>query len=174
MAGQLAYKLPDTRSIGVVDISRSPNGPEAPSSRVAYLAAMLSRTLSQQIERELRPLELTQAQLGALALLALRRDGYYSAAELSRRTGVTPQSMSAATASLAERGLITRTPSSEGGREVQLRVTDVGFALLLKAQERSRVVNARALAMLNESEREQLRALMLRVLTALSVPVDDY
>lgn len=142
-----------------------------PVTRIAYLVRMLSNSLSQQIERALRPLQLTQAQLAALAQLALGPADGLSGAELGRRAGVTPQSMSTAVAGLHRRGLVTRSRHPTHGRMIQIRITEEGRRVLERAQELTAPVDARALALLSVDERQQLRTLLLRTMTAAGVPL---
>lgn len=139
--------------------------PVQPLTRVAYLVRMLSNSLSQQVERALKPLSLTQAQLAALAQLEFAEEGWLSGAELGRRAGVTAQAMSAALSGLEERDLVQRGPHPTRGRVIQVRITDAGRAVLQRAQVLTAPVDARALALLSTEEREQLRALLIRALT---------
>lgn len=141
-----------------------------PTTRIAYLVRMLSNSLSQQVERALRPLALTQAQLAALAQLEIGPEEGLSGAELGRRAGVTAQSMSTSLAGLERRGLVLRAPHPTHGRVIQVQITDEGSRLLERAQQLTRPVDARALALLDDKEREQLRELLLRTMTAVGLP----
>jgi DNA-binding MarR family transcriptional regulator len=147
--------------------------PENPSSRVAYLMRMTAQTLSQQLERTLRPLGLTHAQLGALALLALNPSRGLSGSELSQHAGVTAQAMSSAIASLDERHLVRRTPHPTHGRVVVVWITDDGLTLLEQAQQATKRIEDRALAGLDDDERHQLKALVLRMMENLDLPIPD-
>jgi DNA-binding MarR family transcriptional regulator len=140
-----------------------------PLERVGYLARMTSQALAHMLERELRPLALTVAQLNAMIQLTQEPSGSLSSAELARGAGVTAQSMSTAIASLAERGLVVRQGRTGHGRIVEVRLTDAGRELLTRAQARAVAVDARALAPLTEPEREQLRNLMLRIMDGLGL-----
>lgn len=140
-----------------------------PLERVGYLARLTSQALTHMLERELRPLALTVAQLNAMIQLTREPDGALSSAELARGAGVTAQSMSAAVASLAERDLVVRQRRTDHGRIVEVRLTDAGRELLVRAQARAAVVDTRALAPLSEPEREQLRSLMLRIVDGLGL-----
>ncbi|RSN39896.1 MarR family transcriptional regulator [Amycolatopsis sp. WAC 04197] len=147
--------------------------PVEPATRIAYLVRMLSNTLNQRIERALRPLELTQAQLAALAQLALRAPGRLSGAELGRRAGVTPQAMWSAVAGLEQRELVERSPHPTHGRVLEIGITEDGIDVLAQAQELTAPVDAHAMATLTDGEQRQLRALLLKSMTALDLPHPD-
>ncbi|MEE1940790.1 MarR family transcriptional regulator [Streptomyces sp. TRM 70361] len=140
-----------------------------PTTRFPYLVWMLSNTLNQQIERALRPLGLTQAQLAALAQLSLESGGL-SGAELGRRAGVTPQAMSASLASLEKRELVLRGPHPTHGRVIEVRITDAGRELLERAKACTEPVHERAVALLDGKEQGELRRLLLRTMAALDIP----
>ncbi|MER7848475.1 MarR family transcriptional regulator [Kitasatospora sp. NPDC096077] len=147
-------------------MSRREPHPVAPRTRTAFLVRLLSNTLSQQVERALKPLSLTQAQLAALAQLTFTDEGWLSGAELGRRAGVTAQAMSAAITDLERRDLVRRSPHPTQGRIQRVHITEDGAHLLERAQQLTEPVDARALALLTEPERDQFRSLLLRVMTA--------
>ncbi|PRY41685.1 MarR family winged helix-turn-helix transcriptional regulator [Umezawaea tangerina] len=147
--------------------------PVEPVTRIAFLVRMLSNTMNQQIERALRPLDLTQAQLAALAQLAINAPARLSSAELGRRAGVTPQGMWAAISNLEQRELVQRSPHPTHGRVLEIDITQRGIEVLEQAQELTAPVDARAMAMLAEDEQRQLRALLLKTMTAMNIPHPD-
>ena len=135
--------------------------------RLPYLARTLSKALSARLERALRPWDLTHAQLAALAQLGLRPDEGRSAADLAKGAAITPQSMSAAVASLLARGLVGRTPHPTHGRVLEVRITSSGLELLAHAQEATEAVERTALAQLDPLEADALKTLLQRVLVTL-------
>jgi DNA-binding MarR family transcriptional regulator len=141
------------------------------SQRLPYTMRMVSQALSQQLERTLRPLGLTHAQLAALAQLGLDRSHGFSGAELANRAGVTPQSMSTAIASLLERELVVRTPHPTHGRVLEVRITAEGARLLERAQAAAKTVEDRAVAQLSDEEHAQLSSLVHRVMETLDLYV---
>ncbi len=141
------------------------------SERLPYTVRMVSQALSQQLERTLRPIGLTHAQLSALAQLGLEPSCGFSGAELASRAGVTPQSMSTAIASLLERGLVVRTPHPTHGRVLEVRITADGAALLFRAQAAAKTVEDRAVAQLSEEEHTQLKGLIHKVMQTLDLYV---
>lgn len=147
--------------------------PVEPVTRIAYLVRMLSNTMNQQVERALRPLDLTQAQLAALAQLAISAPVRLSSAELGRRAGVTAQGMWSAISTLEQRELVERSPHPTHGRVLEIGITDQGNEILDKAQELAAPVDARAMALLSQDEQQQLRALLLKTMTALNITHPD-
>jgi DNA-binding MarR family transcriptional regulator len=141
------------------------------SQRLPYTLRMVSQALSQQLERKLRPLGLTLAQLGVLVQLGLDRSRGFSGAELAIRVGVTPQTMSTAIGSLLERGLVVRTPHPTHGRVLEVRITAEGLHLLGRAQVATRVVEDRAVSQLSEKEQAMLASLVHRVMETLDLDV---
>ena len=141
------------------------------SQRLPYTMRMVSQALSQQLERTLRPLGLTHAQLGALVQLGLDQSHGFSGAELANRAGVTPQSMSTAIGSLLERGLVVRTPHPTHGRVLEVRITDDGVRLLKRAQGAAKTVEDRAVAQLSDEEHAQLSSLIHRLMDTLDLYV---
>lgn len=155
-------------------VDRATDGGEVveATTRIAYAVRMLANSLGQQIDQALRPLQLTQAQLAALAQLAFSEHGWLSGAELGRRAGVTAQAMSASLPALVERGLVDRAPHLTHGRVIRVWITPEGRRLLARAQSLTAAVDARAMAVLAPDEQRQLRSLLLRVMagSGLHVP----
>jgi DNA-binding MarR family transcriptional regulator len=138
-----------------------------PVERIAYVVRMVSGALTQEVERALRPVRLTQVQLAALVQVG--RGGGLSTAELARRCGVTAQSMASALSGLHERGLVAR---AQRGRVVEIRATEEGRALAEQAQRLTAGVNAKALALLDPPDRWRLHALLLQLAGGLGLPVE--
>ena len=89
-------------------------------------------------------------------LARLDRDGPATTAELARAEGMRPQSMSAAIATLEERGLIERRPHPSDGRQVNITLTGKGAAVRSSAQDLKRAWLAQATTSLEEEERRIL------------------
>jgi DNA-binding MarR family transcriptional regulator len=141
--------------------------------RLPYTMRMVSQALSQQLERTLRPLGLTHAQLAALAQLELQPSSGLSGAELAIRAGVTPQSMSTAIGSLLDRGLVVRTPHPTHGRVLEVRITAEGTRLVERAKGAAKTVEDRAVAQLSAEEHDQLSSLIHRVMQTLDIYVTE-
>ncbi|MFG2502299.1 MarR family winged helix-turn-helix transcriptional regulator [Streptomyces sp. NPDC048441] len=143
------------------------------SQRLPYLMRTVSNAMSQQLERTLRRLSLTHAQLAALAQLGLEHPGALSGAEMGHRAGVTAQAMSSALADLEARGLVERRPNPGHSRVVDVTITDDGIALLDRAQTAARDVEARALAALTPAQQRQLRAILRRLMVSMDLYLPD-
>lgn len=141
--------------------------------RLPYMMRRVSNSLSQQLDRALRGFSLTHAQLAALAQLGLEDPNALSGAELGHRAGVTAQSMSAALASLLERGLVVRAPHPTHGRILQVRITPAGVELLDRVQAATKRVEERALACLTEQQQAQLRTLLRQMMREMDIYVPD-
>ncbi len=139
------------------------------TQRLLYLARTLSHALSKQLERALRPLELTFAQLSALAQLGRTPSVGMSGAALANGAGVSAQSMSTALKLLLSRELISRTPHPTHGRVLEVRITASGLRLLERAQAATAAAETRTLNGLTQQQRDQLKSLLTLSLTALGI-----
>jgi DNA-binding MarR family transcriptional regulator len=97
-------------------------------------------------------LSLTEASV----LGRLERDGPATTADLARAENVKPQSMGATIAALEERGLLERKPHPTDGRQVNIGLTAKGAEVRTTAREAKRMWLARAIAELEEEDRETL------------------
>ncbi len=98
--------------------------------------------------------ELSLTESAVLARLG--RDGPATTAELARAENMRPQSMSAAIATLEERGLVGRKPHPSDGRQVNVVLTDKGAAVRSSAKELKRAWLAQATEGLEDEERQVL------------------
>ena len=116
---------------------------------------------AQTIGRLVRHMRAAAAQhelsLTEFAVLArLGREGAATTAELARAEGMRPQSMSAAVATLEERGLVERKPHPSDGRQMNIAITDKGAAVRSSTKDLKRAWLAQAMAGLGEEERQIL------------------
>jgi DNA-binding MarR family transcriptional regulator len=98
--------------------------------------------------------ELSLTEFAVLARLG--REGAATTAELARAEGMRPQSMSAAVATLEERGLVERKPHPSDGRQMNIAITAKGAAVRSSAKDLKRAWLAQAIAGLGEEERQIL------------------
>jgi DNA-binding MarR family transcriptional regulator len=98
--------------------------------------------------------ELSLTESAVLARLG--RDGPVTTAELARAEGMRPQSMSAAVATLEERGLVERKPHPSDGRQMNIAITDKGAAVRSSTKDLKRAWLAQATAGLEDEERQIL------------------
>ncbi len=136
--------------------------------RIPYLLRRVNGELSQRLDEDLREFGLTQSQLSALAILALEHPKGLSGATLSARSGVTPQSMSAAIAGLVDRDLIRRSPHPTHGRILECTITPAGIDVVEKVQEATRDSD-RYSGGLDEAQQATLRDLLTRMMHTLDL-----
>ena len=98
--------------------------------------------------------ELSLTESAVLARLG--REGPATTAELARAEGMRPQSMSAAVATLEERGFVERKPHPSDGRQVNIALTEKGAAVRSRANNLKRAWLAQATVRLEDEERRVL------------------
>jgi DNA-binding MarR family transcriptional regulator len=116
---------------------------------------------AQTIGRLVRHMRAAAAQhelsLTEIAVLGrLGRHGPATTAELARAEGMRPQSMSAAVATLEERGLVERKPHPTDGRQMNVALTEKGAVIRNSAKDLKRAWLAQATAGLGEDDRQAL------------------
>lgn len=144
---------------------------EAPGLR--ELGATLrgaEHAISTETAARLRELDLTVRQYTTMLVLAETPN--LSGAHLARLCLVTPQSMAAILAKLGARGLIERSPSDVHERVLLSRLSEVGWALLRKAESLTDSANDRLNRTLRPSERTQLRDYLQRIIDAFTTNGD--
>jgi DNA-binding MarR family transcriptional regulator len=100
--------------------------------------------------------DLSWTQKTVMALLA--KEGPATASDLARAEGMKPQSMGTTIAELRELGLIDRKPHSTDGRQMLIELTAKGLAVRKAASEEKRTWLSKAIAQLDEKERDTLFA----------------
>ncbi|WP_329029777.1 MarR family winged helix-turn-helix transcriptional regulator [Streptomyces sp. NBC_01423] len=108
---------------------------------------------------------LTVAQYAAL--LALSDNPGISGAALARACLVTPQAMAAVLKHLEERGLIARSAHPYHQKMLETRLTEAGTETLRGADERAVRIERRIADALTPGERDTLRDLLARCVTAI-------
>jgi DNA-binding MarR family transcriptional regulator len=98
--------------------------------------------------------ELSLTEFAVLARLG--REGPATTAELARAESMRPQSMSAAVATLEERGLVERKPHPSDGRQVNIALTERGAVVRSSTKDLKRAWLAQATAGLGEEDRQTL------------------
>jgi DNA-binding MarR family transcriptional regulator len=98
--------------------------------------------------------ELSLTEIAVLGRLG--RLGPATTAELARAEGMRPQSMSAAVATLEERGLVERKPHPTDGRQMNVALTEKGAVIRNSAKDLKRAWLAQATAGLGEDDRQAL------------------
>ncbi|WP_406282358.1 MarR family winged helix-turn-helix transcriptional regulator [Streptomyces sp. NBC_00209] len=108
---------------------------------------------------------LTVAQYAAL--LALSDNPGISGAALARACLVTPQAMAGVLKHLEERGLIARSAHPYHQKMLETRLTEAGTETLRHADERAVRIERRIADALTPGERDALRDLLARCVTAI-------
>ncbi|PXA71765.1 MarR family winged helix-turn-helix transcriptional regulator [Cryobacterium arcticum] len=138
---------------------------------VGYLLKEASSALRSAMEAVLRPLGMSVTHYSCLELLA-QRPGL-SNSELARGAFVTRQSMNVLLQALERDGFVSRPDQAAEGRALPTRLTELGRSRLTVASAAVRGVEDRMRSGLDAVEREQLRALLARCVTALTDPASD-
>ena len=117
----------------------------------------LARTLGRLVRHMRAAAAQHELSLTESAVLArLGRDGPATTSDLARAEGMRPQSMSAAVATLEERGLVERKPHPSDGRQLNIALTDKGAEVRSSTKDLKRAWLAQATARLEDEERQIL------------------
>lgn len=114
-----------------------------------------------------RDLSLTPAQFAVLSVLGATPD--IDQAKLSRCLGFDKVTIMYILRGLADRGLITREPTTGQGRRIALALTAAGTRLLEDAQKPTEQASASLMACFTESQQKQF----LRLLKILTSSLED-
>ena len=133
-------------------------------SRTVYLIKRAETVVRGGLEACLHPLSVTPRQYITLSLLSDERD--QSSADLARKAGITPQSMSETIASLTAKGWIERLESPEHRRILMTRLTEPGEALLTACEAAVDDMEAKLLSGLSEQDLDTLRKALRHVVMA--------
>ncbi len=134
--------------------------PDGPPEKwgLVYLLARIFYVMRQRSEDALRPHGLTPMQFTILSSLK-QWDGL-SSAELSRRFGVTPQTMGEMIGNLERRALVARVQDPANRRALRLSLTEAGDGLLATGEAAMQAVEA---GMFEEMSSRDLEALRTRL-----------
>jgi DNA-binding MarR family transcriptional regulator len=103
-------------------------------------------------------------------LVHLSREPALTSAELARRLAMTPQSMSALLAGLADAGWVERPPGARRGQRIDVRLTAAGREALLAAGPVLAELGRPEVLGLTAEEAGTLHSLLDRVLATLEPP----
>jgi DNA-binding MarR family transcriptional regulator len=124
-------------------------------SRLTYLVKQLQEALLARLEEITQEVGLTPKQYTALSVLVLHPG--VSAAVLARLTFVTPQAAHEMVTTLERKGLLERSVDEANRRQLEVRVTRRGRALLATCDERVDVLERDVFGALGPDERVGLR-----------------
>jgi len=134
------------------------------TSRTIYLLKRTEIMLRSMLEDALKGLPVTVGQYVILSLLKYMPKA--SSAELSRKSGVTPQTMSETITIFEERGYILRKQSPEHKRILEISLTPTGRKLLEDCEAMVDKVEDKLFADMGKDSVEQLRITLKTVLRA--------
>lgn len=97
-------------------------------TRTIYLLWLLNARIRTELEQAFSSIKATPGQYVVMSYL--RNNRQYSAAEISRKTGVSAQSTSELAVALEKKGLIVRAPDEKNPRILRLSLTLEGVKLL--------------------------------------------
>lgn len=137
-----------------------------PAERGGYLIWQTAHLIGRGIDNALGEFRLTPAQFGAVVHIG--REPGISAAELSRRINITPQSVQTALLPLLERGWVQRRRHPVHGRVLGNYLTPEGTTVAHQAGEAVTAFDEQLLGTLSAQEQTQLKALVARLLLSLN------
>lgn len=88
--------------------------------------------------------------------------------ELAKMTHLSPPTVSATLEKLERDGLISRESDESDARRMRVKLTEKGYALDVENQEYAGELERRALTALDESEKAELRRLLIKIIDALT------
>jgi len=127
-----------------------------------YLVRRIQLLERDIIEKALRPIGLTASQYTALSMLG-RRDGL-SSAQLARRFGVAPQSMTEVIKALEDKRLISRSEEESNRRILRITLTNAGRKCIDICETLVDREEEELLAALSQTEIATLRKLLARII----------
>jgi DNA-binding MarR family transcriptional regulator len=147
-----------------IDLARdnwSRSGWEAASDPMGVVTSVMRvhQLLLAEVERVLRPLNLTFARYEVLMLLHFSRSGQLPVGKIGARLQVHPASVTNAVDRLETDGLVERSPHPEDGRSVMAAITPAGRKLALLATENLNTEVFEKLPMSTSAQAELLRDL---------------
>ena len=134
-----------------------------PENSMGYFMRRIMGVFSQQVEREMEPLGLTDAQWKPLLRLHLREAG--TVAELARCCDMDAGSMTRLLDRVEAKGLLRRVRSSEDRRVVNIELTPDGLAAAAQIPVILSRVQNNALRGFSEAEWRSLQGFLQRIFT---------
>jgi DNA-binding MarR family transcriptional regulator len=135
-----------------------------------YLIARIFYEVKDRTEAALGPFELTSMQFTILA--SVGRWNGLSSAELSRRFGVTPQTMGEMIANLQRRDLVVRRRDPSDARTLKVDLTDEGHRLVEACNAQMRKTEMAMMKDLSPAEVQDLRAGLVALHEQLGLTVE--
>jgi DNA-binding MarR family transcriptional regulator len=131
-------------------------------TRTIYLFWQMNVRLQRDMENCLSSFNMTPGQYIVLShLLSKHR---YSAAELARRTGVSPQSMNELVLAIEKKGMIVREVDEKNPRVRRISLTKLGIETLEKIDVKVDRLEGSLLSVIKPSEVKVIRSSMIKLL----------
>ncbi len=130
------------------------------AERLGYLIKRTQHAFRRAMDDELRHLNLTSAQYGALSALEMKP--LASNASLARACFVTPQTMIELIKSLEGAGFVARQPHPEHGRFLQTHLTESGRAHLVAAHQVMESIETKMLSGVAAADQEMVAKVLRR------------
>jgi DNA-binding MarR family transcriptional regulator len=147
--------------------SESVEAETAPFRSVAFMLSSLGYAVSRRFHQMLGPLELEPGEFALLRAVAANEGESQHA--LAERLHISPSWMVAIVDELERRELLERKPHARDRRVRNLHLTAVGKKLLKRAEARAQRFDRQVGAPLDETELQQLLALLDRVAAGLEL-----
>lgn len=133
---------------------------------VVKLTRRMTVLFRERMEEQLRPLDITAAQLQLLA--ALVKEPGTSGAHISRYCQVTPQTTNALLTAVEKRGWIARTPHPENARVLLATLTPEGERVFRRGKAVAIRLQDRMLKTLSPVEIRQVESALMQMIANLS------
>lgn len=135
-------------------------------TRTIYLFWQMNVRLQRDMENCLSSFDMTPGQY--IALSHLRSKHRYSAAELARRTGVSPQSMNELVLAIENKGMIVREADEKNLRVRRISLTTRGIETLAKIDVKIDHLENSLLSAITPTEVKIIRSSMITLLGRLT------
>ena len=177
----MSAKKPTATDLDVLEREDAPDAAHASVAPVpvgppdkwgmVYLLARIFYAMRQKSEDALRPHNLTPMQFTILS--SLRRWHGLSSAELSRRFGVTPQTMGEMIGNLERRALVVRVQDPSNRRALRLSLTAPGERMLDACETAMQSVEAHMFEDMSTRDLDALRQRMVGLHDRLGLAYDS-
>jgi DNA-binding MarR family transcriptional regulator len=151
-------------TVSFVATDVKPSLPESLTHWPGYLMSFIAEHTSERFERELRDVGIRARH--ATVLVVIDAEGPMSQRAIGRRLRIDKSPMVGVVDDLERLGLAERRRRASDRRVQAIHLTDAGRAVVARITAVAEELNERTFAPLDEAEREQLQALLLRVAEA--------
>ncbi|HEX6773792.1 MAG TPA: MarR family transcriptional regulator [Acidobacteriaceae bacterium] len=149
----------------MVRTAQNPGGNDKNPPEVLKLTRRMTTLFRERLEEQLKPLDITAAQLQLLA--ALMKEPGTSGAHISRYCQVTPQTTNALMTAVEKRGWIARTPHPENARVLLATLTPEGQRVFRRGKAIAVRLQDRMLRTLSAAEIRQLESVLTQMIANL-------